>query len=76
MYRGAEKEALATSFDSEDKDTINLYRRVVESRIVYESDPKRRPGKHFERSASIWYHPVLVDGMTQEDDNASLLMTF
>ena len=64
---GAEKEALATSFDSEDKDTINLYRRVMESRIVYESDPKRRPGKRFERSVSIWYHPVLVDGMTQED---------
>ena len=65
--QGAEKEALATSFNSDGKDTIDLYKRVMESRTLYESDPKRRPGKRFERSVSIWYHPLLVDGMTQED---------
>ena len=35
---GAEKEALATSFNSEDEDTIKLYGRVMESRTLYESD--------------------------------------
>jgi hypothetical protein len=68
----AEKEALQEDLKSDDEDTRKIYEHIIQSRKIFESDPKRKPHRRFERSANIWYHSVFIEGATKADEEGIL----
>eukprot|EP00943_MAST-04B_sp_MAST-4B-sp1_P002754 g2754.t1 len=64
----AEKEALEEDLKSDDEDTRKTYELIIQSRKIFESDPKRKPVRRFERSANIWYHSIFIEGVTEAEE--------
>ena len=64
-----EKEVLEVDFKNEEESKRTLYERIIKSRKVFVSDPRRNPARRFERSANIWYHSIFIEGATKEEED-------